>query len=276
VRSYSILVSLAKPVTMVNGATLTVASPKSSVAGQGTIVGAFRYMSPEQVEGKELDGRSDIFSLGAALYEMLTGQLAFEGKSLVSVASAILEREPTPINSIKPLTPPALDHAIRRCLAKDPEQRWQTGRDLHGELIWIRESASSVATPLVLSGKQGKRGRLARIVAGLFAVIAVAEFWLSWPKPQIEERARESIADRREVVIWQTRQRKLCSRTCAHDSLTQRPTGQLGPLLKRSARAPRGLKVGNGSWGGGPKASLPHVRGLPLGENFSGLAHARA
>jgi len=180
---------LAKPVTMVNGATLTVASPKSSVTGQGTIVGTFRYMSPEQVEGKELDGRSDIFSLGAVLYEMLTGQLAFEGKSLLSVASAILEREPTPVNSIKPLTPPALDHAIRRCLAKDPEQRWQTGRDLHGELIWIGESASSVATPLVLSGKQEKRGRLAWIVAGLFAVIGVAEFWLSWLKPQIEERA---------------------------------------------------------------------------------------
>jgi eukaryotic-like serine/threonine-protein kinase len=134
-----------------------------------------------------MDGAT-FFRMGAALYEMLTGQLAFEGK-LVSVASAILEREPTPINSIKPLTPPALDHAIRRCLAKDPEQRWQTGRDLHGELIWIRESASSVATPLVLSGKQGRRGRLAWIVAGLFAVIAVAEFWLSWPKPQIEERA---------------------------------------------------------------------------------------
>lgn len=181
---------LAKPAApLVSSATLTAASANSPVTEQGTIIGTFRYMSPEQVEGKELDGRSDIFSLGAVLYEMLTGQLAFKGKSQLSVASAILEREPIPVNSIKPLTPPALDHAIRRCLAKDPEQRWQTGRDLHGELIWIGESASSAATPLVLSGKQKKRERSAWIVAGLFAVIAVAAFWFSWPKPQIEERA---------------------------------------------------------------------------------------
>src|SRR3981189_3922147 len=85
-------------------------------------------MSPEQIEGKELDGRSDIFSLGAVLYEMLTGQRAFQGKSQLSVASAILEKEPAPISAIKPLTPPALDRAIPRCLAKDPEDPWQTPR----------------------------------------------------------------------------------------------------------------------------------------------------
>src|SRR5262249_18972207 len=102
----------------------------------------FQYMSPEQVEGKELDGRSDIFSLGAVLYEMLTGKRAFEGKSQLSVASAILETEPAPINSIMPLTPSGLDHAIRRSLAKDPEERWQTGRDLAGELKWIGESSA--------------------------------------------------------------------------------------------------------------------------------------
>jgi serine/threonine protein kinase/Tol biopolymer transport system component len=180
---------LAKPAApLASSATLTAASPNFPVTEQGTIIGTFRYMSPEQVEGKELDGRSDIFSLGAVLYEMLTGQRAFEGKSQLSVASAILEREPTPVNSIRPLTPPALDHAIRRCLAKDPEQRWQTGRDLHGELIWIGESASSAATPPVLSGKQRKRERLAGIVAGLFAVVAIATSWFSWPHPQIEER----------------------------------------------------------------------------------------
>jgi serine/threonine protein kinase len=71
---------------------------------QGAIVGTFQYMSPEQVEGKELDGRSDIFSLGTVLYEMLTGQRAFEGRSQLSVASAILEKEPEPISKFKPLT----------------------------------------------------------------------------------------------------------------------------------------------------------------------------
>src|SRR2546430_11294752 len=88
-------------------------------------IGTFQYMSPEQVEGKELDGRSDIFSFGAVLYEMLTGRRAFPGKSQLSVASAILEKEPAPISSVKPMTPPALDHTIRRCLAKETERRWQ-------------------------------------------------------------------------------------------------------------------------------------------------------
>src|SRR6201984_3651840 len=103
---------------LVSGATLTAAVPTTPVTQEGTIVGTFQYMSPEQVEGKELDGRSDIFSLGAVLYEMLTGQKAFQGKSQLSVASAILEKEPAPISTIKPMTPPALDHVIRKCLAK--------------------------------------------------------------------------------------------------------------------------------------------------------------
>jgi len=78
-------------------------------------------MSPEQVEGKDLDGRSDIFSLGAVLYEVVTGQRAFTGKNPLNVASAILEKEPTPISSIKPMMPPALDHAVKKCLAKLPD-----------------------------------------------------------------------------------------------------------------------------------------------------------
>jgi serine/threonine protein kinase/Tol biopolymer transport system component len=184
------LAKLAAPLTSV--ATLTAAVTQDSpVTEQGMIVGTFQYMSPEQVEVKELDGRSDIFSLGAVLYEMLTGHRAFEGKSQLSVASAILEREPTPISSIKPMTPPALDHAIRRCLAKDPEQRWQSGRDLQGELIWIGENASSVATTRVLGGKQGRHERLAWIAAAVFAVIALAAFWLSWSQPVLEERRLE-------------------------------------------------------------------------------------
>jgi len=113
---------LAKPAApLATAATLTVATPNSPITEEGTIVGTFHYMSPEQVEGKELDGRSDIFSLGAVLYEMMTGKRAFDGKSQLSVASAILEKEPAPVTVSKPMTPPALEHAIRRCLAKDPE-----------------------------------------------------------------------------------------------------------------------------------------------------------
>src|SRR5271157_1922993 len=115
---------------LATAATLTAAIPTSPVTQQGTIVGTFQYMSPEQIEGKELDGRSDIFGLGTVLYEMLTGKKAFAGKTQLSVASAILEKEPAPISTIKPLTPPALDHTIRRCLAKELEKRWQSSADL--------------------------------------------------------------------------------------------------------------------------------------------------
>lgn len=127
---------LARPTaTTASLATLTATDPRPSpVTEEGTILGTFQYMSPEQVEGKELDGRSDIFSLGAVLYEMLTGKRAFEGKSQLSVASAILEKEPASISATKPLAPRSLDHIIARCLAKHPDERWQSARDLALEL----------------------------------------------------------------------------------------------------------------------------------------------
>jgi eukaryotic-like serine/threonine-protein kinase len=126
-------------------ATLTaVTSPQHApITQEGTIVGTFQYMSPEQVEGKEIDGRSDIFSLGSVLYEMLTGQRAFPGKSQLSVASAILEKEPAPVASIKPLTPPSLEHTIIRCLAKNPDDRWQSAADIKRTK---RRSASNAPT----------------------------------------------------------------------------------------------------------------------------------
>ena len=166
---------LAKPTSsLVSGMTLTAAAtPTTPVTQEGTIVGTFQYMSPEQIEGKEVDRRSDIFSLGAVLYEMLTGQKAFQGKSQLSVASAILEKEPVPISSLKPMTPPALDHAIRRCLAKDPEERWQTARDLALELKWIAEN--TVQTGLQPEGiARGKNyNRLSWILVGAFCVAVV-------------------------------------------------------------------------------------------------------
>jgi eukaryotic-like serine/threonine-protein kinase len=171
---------LAKPAApLASAATLTAASPKSPVTEQGTIVGTFQYMSPEQVEGKELDGRSDIFSLGAVLYEMLTGKLAFEGKSQLSVASAILEKEPAPISSIKPLTPPVLDHAIRRSLAKDPEERWQTARDLALELKWLAES-SSQAGPAVRAVAPAKLQRVLPWLVSFVLLVALAVVAMWW------------------------------------------------------------------------------------------------
>jgi serine/threonine protein kinase len=161
---------LAKPSTSsLNVVTLTAAATQSTpVTQEGTIVGTFQYMSPEQIEGKELDGRSDIFSLGAVLYEMVTGRRAFEGKSQLSVASAILEKEPAPISSIKPLTPPGLDHAIGRSLAKDPDERWQAARDLALELKWIAEGGSQTGASAPFARPRRNRERLAWTLAAVF------------------------------------------------------------------------------------------------------------
>jgi Tol biopolymer transport system component len=162
---------LAKPTEPLAGlATLTATAAKQSPATeQGTIVGTFQYMSPEQVEGRELDRRSDIFSLGAVLYEMLTGQRAFSGNSQLSMVSAILEKEPAPIATVKPMTPPTLDHAIRRCLAKDPEERWQSAQDLALELKWFAENGSQQS---VRAETKEMGARLASVPWVLCAVLA--------------------------------------------------------------------------------------------------------
>ena len=104
---------------------------------KGTILGTFQYMAPEQLEGKEADVRTDIFAFGVVLYEMATGKPAFSGKSKASLIAAILEQNPPPISSHQSMAPLALDHLVKRCLAKDPDERWQTARDLLLELKWI-------------------------------------------------------------------------------------------------------------------------------------------
>ena len=124
---------------------VTVSGP---LTGRGTILGTLNYMSPEQVEGKEVDHRSDIFSFGAILYEMATGRRAFEGGSAASVMAAILERDPPAMTTLKPLTPPALDHVVARCLTKDPDGRWQSAGDIGHELAWIAGTPASGVAPL--------------------------------------------------------------------------------------------------------------------------------
>ena len=101
-----------------------------SLTAPGTILGTCQYMAPEQLEGREADARTDIFAFGAVLYEMLTGKKAFEGTSHASVSAAIMSADPTPISALQPLTPPALDRVVATCLAKDPDDRWQSAGDL--------------------------------------------------------------------------------------------------------------------------------------------------
>src|ERR1700716_1640721 len=112
------------------------------LTAQGTIVGTLQYMAPEQLEGKEVDARTDIFAFGAVVYEMATGKRAFEGKSQASVIGAILRDDPPAVSSLRPMTPPALDRVVKRCLAKDPDDRWQSANDLANEVKWIAEGGA--------------------------------------------------------------------------------------------------------------------------------------
>jgi eukaryotic-like serine/threonine-protein kinase len=126
----------------------------------GVVVGTFQYMSPEQVEGKPADARSDIFSLGAVLYEMATAKRAFDGKTSASVIAAILERDPAPISTIQPASPLALDRLVRSCLAKDPDDRWQTAHDVKLQLQSLREgSQSSYSNEVALGIEATQRAR---------------------------------------------------------------------------------------------------------------------
>ena len=137
------------------------ASPTMSapLTAQGTILGTFQYMAPEQVEGLDTDARTDIFAFGAVLYEMLTGRKAFEGRSQASLIGAILEREPAPVASLQPATPASLDHVVRTCLAKDPEHRFHSAHDLLVQLKWIRDQGSTSGAGHHARGSRPSRNR---------------------------------------------------------------------------------------------------------------------
>jgi Tol biopolymer transport system component/predicted Ser/Thr protein kinase len=152
-RSQSGLTSLP---TVVGGQNLT---------QEGTILGTFQYMAPEQLEGKEADARSDIFAFGAVLYEMATGRKAFSGASQASLISAIMKEEPAPISVVQPMTPPALDRVVKTCLAKDPEDRFQTAHDAKLQLQWIAEGGSQAGLPAPVVARRKSRERIAWAVA---------------------------------------------------------------------------------------------------------------
>ena len=152
--------------------TMSQASPVSPLTTAGTMVGTIQYMSPEQIEGKEADARSDLFALGAVLYEMVTGARPFEGKSQISVASAILEKQPEPISAVQPLTPPMFEHVVVACLAKSPEDRFQTAHDVALQLKWIAQSG----TPALSSTgkKRSHHELLAWLIAAGLALMLIA------------------------------------------------------------------------------------------------------
>jgi Tol biopolymer transport system component len=136
-----------------------------SLTGRGAILGTLQYMAPEQLEGKPADARTDVFAFGALLYEMLTGKKAFEGTSQASLISAILSSDPAPIAVHQPLSPPALDRVVKKCLAKDPDERWQSAHDLMSELQWIAESGpQTVVAALGVDAQARSRATTQRYV----------------------------------------------------------------------------------------------------------------
>ncbi len=151
-----------------------VATQARPLTQEGTILGTFQYMAPEQLEGIEADARTDIFAFGALLYEMTTGRRAFEGGTRMSLIAAIVSGTPRPVGELVPLTPPALEHVIRRCLAKDPEDRWQSAVDIASELRWISEAGSRAGEAAPLVARRRTRLRAAWALHAGTAILAVA------------------------------------------------------------------------------------------------------
>jgi eukaryotic-like serine/threonine-protein kinase len=162
--------------------TLTNASPISPLTTAGAVVGTIQYMSPEQIEGKPADARSDLFALGAVLYECATAKRAFEGQSQISVASAILEKNPQPISIVQPVTPPAFERVVAACLEKNPDDRFQSARDVRLELRWIAEAGPAPANSPATARAQASAGPLRFLpwaAAGLLALVAAYGFFLA-------------------------------------------------------------------------------------------------
>jgi len=153
---------------------LTAMTAGKALTVEGTIVGTFQYMAPEQIEGAEADARTDIFALGCVLYEMATGKRAFAGKTQASVIASILATEPAPLSQAAPMTPPALDRLVRSCMAKEREQRIQSAHDVKLQLDWIAETGSQAGVPAPVVAKRRMSQRLAWVIAAVACILAIA------------------------------------------------------------------------------------------------------
>jgi Tol biopolymer transport system component len=158
-----------------------------NLTARGAILGTFQYMAPEQLEGVEADARSDLFSFGVVLYEMLSGTRPFAGKSQASLIAAILEHDPPPLAVDHPSIPPLLDHIIQRCLAKNPDARWQSARDLCDELRWVARDGLH-QQPARPAARKASRARPWVVGAFAVAAAAAAAFYVRPAAPAVEMR----------------------------------------------------------------------------------------
>jgi serine/threonine protein kinase len=179
----------------------TLSALPNDITGEGSIIGTMQYMAPEQLEGREVDARTDIFAFGAVLYEMVTGKKAFEARSQASLIAKILQADPPPVSSVQPVTPAALDRIVSTCLAKDPDERWQNAADLARELKWVSESSSQqVSSGAISLTKDIGLGHLLRHIAWLGAgllvgALGVATLWKFWrgATPAVPSLTRTSV-----------------------------------------------------------------------------------
>ncbi len=172
--------------TTASASVLTAMTAGKPLTVEGTIVGTYQYMAPEQIEGAEADARTDIFALGCVLYEMATGKRAFAGKTQASVIASILASEPVPLSRLAPMTPPALERLVRSCMAKEREDRIQSAHDVKLQLDWMAEAGSQAGVPAPVMARRRISQRLAWTVAAVSAAAAIlfaVGFMLRAPVP---------------------------------------------------------------------------------------------
>ena len=157
---------------------------EADVTVAGEVLGTLQYMAPEQLEGLDTDSRTDIFAFGTLLHEMITGRRAFDGPSRMSLMRSIMSDTPPPVSTLQPVAPRALDRLIATCLAKDPDDRWQSARDVARELTWVRESSSATTSEVPVGAKTAMPARQKRIpvgaAAGLVLVAVAASTTATW------------------------------------------------------------------------------------------------
>jgi Tol biopolymer transport system component len=182
-----------------SGATMVTATHSPTMAApltaEGTILGTFQYMAPEQLEGSEADARSDLWALGCVLYEMVTGRRAFEGKSQASLITSIMGSQPAPISQLAQPSPPGLDRLVQACLAKDPVDRLQSAHDIRIQLAWLAESGLQAGVPAPVAARRRSRERLAWMLAAAALIAAVALAWITLRSHEPEGSFPVSIAE---------------------------------------------------------------------------------
>jgi serine/threonine-protein kinase len=213
--------AVAKTTEENTGATETMAN---GLTQAGVVVGTPQYMSPEQAEGREVDARSDIFSFGAVLYELITGKKAFEGKTAAGIIAAVLREIPVSMTALVPMTPPALDRIVHRCLEKDPDDRWQTARDLKHALEDLRLNEPAVARPLPRAGFWRWSLTAALVIA--LGITAVLLYRATRPIPHTLVRISSELTGGPDLVkAWRLDQNTIIVKPAPGTSLALSPDG---------------------------------------------------